>query len=474
MIKYIAKRLLIFIPTLLAISLLTFVISINAPGDPVEAMLNKNSGGEGNQTSRQGGEIAYVNLRHELGFDLPVFYFSITDATEPDTLYKVYKAQHRKFLSRLSYEYGNWYEVSEYFRIVRKFDLDLSKITKTTENAADLRKSKEFVKALLDNYDINKLNTCVSHLENIFRNNKSFVTVNGSLYATKSALDRLVSNKQTINRFIPSFHWYGFNNQYHNWISNFCVGNFGISYQDRRPVNSIIADAIKWTMLISIISIIIAYFIAIPLGVKSAVNKGKNSEKAVTTGLFVLYSLPNFWVATMLITFLCGGDYLDWFPAFGIGDLPDDEPFIDRFLETAYHFVLPVFCATYGSLAFISRQMRGGMLNVIGQDYIRTARAKGLPENKVIWKHALKNSLIPIITLFASIFPLAISGSFAIEFIFSIPGLGKISLEALTARNFPIVFTVMMFTAILTLIGNLVADVLYAVVDPRISFNKKG
>ncbi|MFN7015092.1 MAG: ABC transporter permease, partial [Bacteroidia bacterium] len=108
------------------------------------------------------------------------------------------------------------------------------------------------------------------------------------------------------------------------------------------------------------------------------------------------------------------------------------------------------------------------------QDYIRTARAKGLGEKNVIWKHAFRNSLIPIITLFASVFPLAISGSFVIEIIFSIPGMGKTTLEALVARNYPIVFTVMLLTAILTLIGNLVADVLYAVVDPRISFNKKG
>ena len=218
---------------------------------------------------------------------------------------------------------------------------------------------------------------------------------------------------------------------------------------------------------------ILAYILAIPLGVLSAVRKGKRSERVITTFLFMLYSLPNFWIATMLIVFFCGGDYYDVFPAFGLGNLPDDAPFFDRFWETSFHLVLPLFCLTYASLAFISRQMRGAMLNVIGQDYIRTARAKGLDEKDVVWKHALRNSLLPIITLFASIFPLAISGSFAIEQIFSIPGMGKISLEALISRNYPIVFTVMMFTAILTLVGNLVADILYAAIDPRISFSSK-
>jgi peptide/nickel transport system permease protein len=117
--------------------------------------------------------------------------------------------------------------------------------------------------------------------------------------------------------------------------------------------------------------------------------------------------------------------------------------------------------------------MRGGVLTVIRQDYIRTARAKGLDETRVIWKHAFRNSLIPIITLFASLFPLAISGSVVIESIFSIPGMGQISYMAVLARNYPIVFTVLMFSAILTMVGNLVADILYAVVDPRISFSKR-
>jgi peptide/nickel transport system permease protein len=173
------------------------------------------------------------------------------------------------------------------------------------------------------------------------------------------------------------------------------------------------------------------------------------------------------------VIFFCGGDYFSWFPAPGVPPIPDDAPWWYALLEGTYRLILPLFCWTYASLAFISRQMRGGMLNTIGQDFIRTARAKGLDEKIVIWKHALRNSLIPIITLFANVFPLAISGSFVIEYIFSIPGMGKEILEALNARDYPIVFTIMMFTAILTMVGNLIADILYALVDPRISFTGK-
>jgi peptide/nickel transport system permease protein len=174
----------------------------------------------------------------------------------------------------------------------------------------------------------------------------------------------------------------------------------------------------------------------------------------------------------MLVFFFCGGDYLSWFPDPNYM-VPEDASFIQRFFTKLYMLILPLFCWTYGSLAFISRQMRGGILQNITQDYIQTARAKGNDERTIVWKHAFKNSLLPVITLFGSIFPIAISGSFVIESIFNIPGMGKLTLDAFASRDYPIIFTVTMFTAILTLIGNLVADVLYVWVDPRISYFKK-
>lgn len=488
MLKYILKRLLIFVPTLFAISLLTFVISINAPGDPVDAMLNKGGGGEGQVSQKLATEKAYNNLRKQLGLDLPVFYFSFTNSTVSDTLHRVPKVDHRATLERLAFDNGNWSDVATYYKDIREFELAVFALPKTEQNAAAIRKIKDYVASLYDNYDPRKITVVFSNLDFIFQGTPSVQPARPAYTAVKNAYHSMVHNRSEFKKFIPSIHFYGTENQYHRWMfgnapwfgeakpgqnKGFMRGDFGISYQDKRPVSSVLWDAVRWTVLISVLSMIIAYLFAVPLGVTSAVKKGTKTERSITTSLFVLYSLPNFWIATMMIIFLCGGDYFDWFPAFGLGTLPEDAPFWERFSETTYHLILPIVCWTYGSLAFISRQMRGGMLNVIGQDYIRTARAKGLDENTVIWKHALRNSLIPIITLFANIFPLAISGSFVIESIFSIPGMGKVSLDALVARNYPIIFTVMMFTAILTLVGNLVADVLYAVVDPRISFSGK-
>jgi len=212
-------------------------------------------------------------------------------------------------------------------------------------------------------------------------------------------------------------------------------------------------------------AMIITYIIAIPLGIYSAVRKGGKFDKISTTILFMLYSLPSFWIATLMVVFLTGGDYLDWFPTYGVGDT--SKP-----LDVAYHLILPLICWTYASFAFLSRQMRAGMLSVIGQDFIRTAKAKGLSQKVVVMKHALRNALLPIITLFASVFPRAIGGSVVLEVIFNLPGMGNLSFNAILARDYPIVFIVFMFSAVLTLVGYLVADVLYAVVDPRISYSK--
>jgi peptide/nickel transport system permease protein len=471
MLQYIFKRLIYFVPTFIAISLVTFLISINTPGDPIENMLNQNMGGEGRSGEKIATEQAYVELRHQLGFDLPLFYFTLTNKTYSDTLYRVPKKTHRDVLARLSYKYGNWADVATYYRNIRKFEFALYKVDITEKTSEDLRKLKDMTNSLYLEYRENVVNNIINQIETILNKNKSIKnSVNPYFLALKNSILRVIQNQNIVNRYIPVIYWYGLNNQYHRWLSNFLTGNFGISYQDKRPVTSVLYDAIKWSMLLSVLSIIIAYLVAIPLGVTSAVKKGTKTEKIITTALFLLYSLPNFWVATMLIMFFGGGDYLDIFPSFGLGSLSEDAPFWDRFIETAYHIILPLFCLTYASFAFISRQMRGGMLNVLDMDYIRTARAKGLSQKVIIWKHAFRNSLIPIITLFASIFPAAIAGSFVIENIFSIPGMGQLMLKALFARDYPIVFTVFMFSAILTMVGNLVADILYAVVDPRISY----
>ena len=465
MLKYIFRRILIFIPTLAAISLLTFFISVNAPGDPVALMLNRADGSQGQNSQNSAVDKYYAELRQQLGFDLPVFYFSLTDATISDTLYRIYEREHKETLKRLSNEYGSWSAVSDYYLSAKRLESELYLFPTNELNFSRIAESKNLIQKLFENHEEENIKKIISNISNQISD-----TLENEQSHLQSDFEKMVAEKKSHRKYIPVIHWYGLNNQYHRWIMSFITGDFGISYQDKRPVNDSLFEAMGKTLQISLLSILLAYCIAIPLGVQSAVKKGTRSEKTITTTLFILYSLPSFWIATMLVIFFCGGDYLSWFPAPGSAPIPDDALLWYKFTEGSYRLILPLFCWTYGSLAFISRQMRGGILSNIHQDYIRTARAKGLDEKQIIWKHALKNSLLPLITLFASIFPLAISGSFVVETIFNIPGMGKLSLDALYARDYPIIFTVMMFTAILSMLGNLVSDILYALVDPRISY----
>lgn len=259
--------------------------------------------------------------------------------------------------------------------------------------------------------------------------------------------------------------------RYGIWLKRVVTFDFGNSYKDHRPVLEKIAERLPVTLELNFISIFLVYLIAVPIGVFSAVRQGSLLDRAGTIILFLLYSLPNFWVATLLIMFFGGGDFLDWFPVYGISS-PGMEgaAFLSRLGDHLWHLVLPVFCLTYGGFAALSRYQRAGMLEVIRQDYIRTARAKGLPEKVVIFKHAFRNSIIPIVTLLGYLLPGMFGGSVIIESIFSIPGMGQLGFEAVLSRDYPVVLAIATISAILTLLGLLLSDLLYVWVDPRITY----
>lgn len=262
--------------------------------------------------------------------------------------------------------------------------------------------------------------------------------------------------------------------QYLSWLKKIVTFDFGESLvYTGRTVWSLIKESLPVTMILSIASIFITYIISIPIGVISAIKESSWYDRVITVGLFMLYSLPGFFVAIWLIYLLSEGNSWIWFPAKGLHspDLPKDASFLTRQLDYIHHLILPVFCLSYASYAYLSRQMRGGMLEVLRQDYIRTARAKGLDEKTVILKHAMRNSLIPIITIASLILPALIGGSVIIESIFNIHGMGWLSFDAILKRDYNVIMAVVYLSSILTLLGILISDILYVVVNPRITFD---
>jgi peptide/nickel transport system permease protein len=474
MFRYILKRILFFVPTLIVISLISFVISLNAPGDPVEVMMQGSA--DVQNANQEIGEKQYLQKRHELGLDLPVFYFSLASMAKPDTLYRIHKPSERKMLKKMIAEYGNWQTIQQYFLALKKLEKTFYNLKPSDEKSQDLYiKTQIKFSELKSNYEYKYIKINIDTLENVFRKHADFSTCIQKLEEVKTCIQEVKTHSQRWKNYIPSIHFYGFKNQYHRWLSRFISGDFGYSYQDKRPVREKIPEAVRWSFIISLISVSLAYTISIPLGVHSATHRNSLSDRITTVVVFTLYSLPPFWIATMLIMFFAGGDYLHWFPASGVQDTMHnkDWSFIKRLNDWIWHLCLPVFCITYTSFAFISRQMRVGMLENIRQDYVRTARAKGLSEKTVVWKHAFRNSIIPIITLLGNVLPTLISGSVIIETIFSIPGMGKLSFNAIHARDYPTIIAVFTLSGFLTLLGMLLSDILYALVDPRISFSKK-
>jgi len=259
--------------------------------------------------------------------------------------------------------------------------------------------------------------------------------------------------------------------QYVLWVGRMCKLDFGTSFKDRRPVRDKILEAVPITLQLNVISIFLVYLFSVPIGVYSATHQRTWGDALTTLVLFLLYSLPSFWVAMLLIYFLGSGHPFSWFPIYGLNSLEFEKMTWGKYLaDRLWHMVLPIFCLTYASLAEIAQFARSGMIDVIRQDYIRTARAYGFTEKVVIFKYSMRNSLIPIITLLASLLPALIGGSIIIENIFSIPGMGRLSFEAVLSRDYPTVMGILTISALLTLLGLILSDILYALTDPRIKF----
>jgi peptide/nickel transport system permease protein len=263
--------------------------------------------------------------------------------------------------------------------------------------------------------------------------------------------------------------------QYAVWLKNLATLSFGESFKDNQPVWNKIAERLPITLTLNVWSIIVVYLVAIPLGIYSATHPHTFGDRVTTLAAFVLFAVPLVWAATMALVFLCGGDFYYLFPPGGLESLnfSDHWPLGQKIKDHAWHLFLPVVLLSYDGFAGLSRYMRSSMLEVLGQDYVQVARAKGLQEKTVILKHVLRNSLIPQVTILASILPGLIGGSIIIETIFSIPGLGQLGYESVLARDYPTVLALLTVTAVLTLIGILISDILLSIVDPRIAFGRR-
>ena len=256
--------------------------------------------------------------------------------------------------------------------------------------------------------------------------------------------------------------------QYGKWVYRIVRLDFGRSFApDGRPVMQKIAERLPVTLLLNVIELLIIIAFAIPIGVMSATRQYSLFDKVTTVFVFIGFATPDFWLALLLMMLF--GVQLGWLPISGLRSMNWEYlAFWTQQWDFLSHLLLPVVVATFGGLAGLSRYMRQSMLEVIRQDYIQSARAKGLAERVVIRKHALRNAMLPIVTVLALSLPGLIGGSVIVESIFAIPGMGQLMVQAVFARDYPVVMGNLVIVATLTLFANLLADVSYGLVDPRI------
>ncbi|MEM9849867.1 MAG: ABC transporter permease, partial [Bacteroidota bacterium] len=350
MLPYIIKRILLFVPIFLLVSMLIFGLSKLTPGDPAES---KSEGVMNSVVNLESQRRTYRQNAERLGLDRPTFYFKWTTAAYPDTLYRILPQSRRIALEKLCAQYANWENIQDYYHQLLQLERSILNVP------YQLTKSDDFITARNATQQLfiaHKDNIIQARLDNITSSSRGKLPqdsilllgdyIGKEVYQLVAAYDRIKATAQPNRNYLPKLYWYGLDNQYHLWISKFLKGDFGTSLRDYRPVADKIKDGLYWTLIINGIAIILAYLCSIPLGVWSALQKGKKTDKRITLILFLLYSLPSFWIATLLIVFFTTPQYgMDIFPSIGLGSSSmEDDPFWTVFFERAGHLILPIFC----------------------------------------------------------------------------------------------------------------------------------
>jgi microcin C transport system permease protein len=268
---------------------------------------------------------------------------------------------------------------------------------------------------------------------------------------------------------------YGFDKPLHIryllWLKNIATLNFGESFTHEEPVLDVITSKFPVSLQFGVISLILSYLVSIPLGILKAIKKDGAFDVVSSFVLFIFYSIPPFMLAILLIVFFSGGSFFEWFPVGGLNsEAYEDFNGWEQFWDRVHHFALPLICYTIGSFTSLTILMKNSLIEEIKKDYIRTARAKGLDEKVVYMKHALKNALIPIVTGLGGFLSVFFAGSLLLETIFQLDGIGLLSYKSVLSRDYNVIMGLVFIQSALFLVGNVISDFAYVIVDPRIDF----
>ena len=502
---YIAKRVLLMVPTFFAVSLIVFVVLNFAPGNPAAEALVVGDARSG-QSSQLAGSTreSYRLFKEQFNLDKPILFntrYSLSTEQVREAIAVVLQLPCRQAQQEAgAAAEGSPEEVEECGidisdRIEAQEDLEdwgwyaVPALVELVESDPD-----RSVRASASQQAVtNAQRPLISHGRGLSEqerdSNRETSRDNGRLLGWSFTVDDDPIREAEVAAFWGDWRrervaeWdysagekvailFG-DTRFARYWANLARLDFGISHRDKKPVLGTVLYKLRYSVTLSLSAILLMYLVSVPLGIWSSVHRNSMGDRVLTMVLFMLYSLPSFFVGVVLLNFLSRGTPLSIFPTSGFESLDVDRMTTLQYIaDVAWHAMLPVFCLSYAGLAVLSRYARSGLLDVIRSDYVRTARAKGLPEFIVITKHAARNGMIPILTLMATLLPALIGGSVIVEVVFGIPGMGLFMFESIEARDYNAVMAVLLISCALTLAGMLLSDVSYAIVDPRITFDK--
>lgn len=459
MLHYLLKRLFLAVPVLWLLATLVFLLSRLLPGSYASESILQEGNGYYAKGSTADRTLAYKQYLIRTGQNLPLFYFSITSsASLPDSVLQNIPEGAHSAIQQLAWQSGSWKESYSFWRALQELQLQASPTQlqaivpylQTITATADAQQRVQAARAIT-RYD--------------------------ATFQPAQELYRLALNLQqqqgSLDFLIPSFRWHGTANQYHRWLTGILRGDFGTSYRDNRSVTDVISEASSNTFWIIFTSMLLTTLAALELSIKLVQPRHSRWRKAVMPVLFLIDSIPLFVLALLFLVLFASPAFLQLFPVYGLGYSQGDQSWLEQISRTVPYLALPILCLSLAHLPYLANQFYNALSEAESMDYTRTAQAKGLPPGLIIRKHMLRNALLPIITLLSDFLPGLIAGSVIIETIFAIPGVGRLLVTSVQARDYPLLVAIVLIVALAKVISHVMADVCYAYADPRIRYQSQ-
>lgn len=439
------------------------LILLNEPPDP--HTLASYAGSSGLSQDPERTRLQKILWRRQRGYDKPIFYFSISPASLSDSLRGIPEADVRQAMRNLSLLTGNGQEVFDYYKALLNLQDAICYPLSEGNNRLFNSRLQANLRQLMLTYDPQETEKIINHLDTL-------QTLPQAEWAhLKTAWQRVVASPKPWRRYIPSARWHP-DCRFQMWLwgtaekPGLLRGSLGRSYRDGRPVTEVLLPRLGFTLFLSVLALILALTVSLIL---TFVTRSWPPVflHVLNTFVYGLYAIPSFVMGSLLIVFLTGGRFLDWLPSYGAGEWNDGLSPGEALRENFAHFILPLFCWSYGALCYLFMQERRSLRETESEPWFTASRAKGLSRARLLFRHILPVILIPVVTLLGQLFPMLLGGSIVLEVLFSLPGMGELTYHAVMDGDTPVLMAVVLTGSFATLLSFLISDWLLIRLDPR-------